>query len=135
MTNSICCNIDTHIDSIIDELIDIRHDIHAHPELGYKETRTSKVIQCFLQENGIACKGGLAKGTGVLAHIEGKGTKAIALRADIDALPIVEENSFDWKSTYEGCMHACGHDGHTTILLGAAKVLSLISKEQTLPEP
>ena len=125
MSESITCDttIDKHIDEILDELIAIRHDIHAHPELGYKENRTSKVIQDFLQEIQVPFKAGLAKGTGVLAHIDGKGKKAIGLRADIDALPMVEESSLDWKSVNDGCMHACGHDGHTAILLGTAKVL------------
>ena len=127
--------VDSHIDEIIDELIEIRHDLHAHPELGYKENRTSKVIQDFLEQQNIPFKAGLAKGTGVLAHLSGKSKTAIGLRADIDALPIVEENTFDWKSTHQGCMHACGHDGHTTILLGAAKVLAQLAKEQTLPNP
>ena len=131
------CNttIDKHIDAILDELIALRHDIHAHPELGYKENRTSKVIQDFLEEIDVPFKSGLAKGTGVLAHIAGEGNKAVGLRADIDALPIVEENTFDWKSVHDGCMHACGHDGHTTILLGTAKVLSCIAKENALPNP
>ncbi len=129
------CNVDAHIDAILDEVIKVRHDLHAHPELGYKETRTCKVIQDFLSTNDIQFKGGLAKGTGVLAHISGQGEKSIGLRADIDALPIVEENTFDWKSVHEGCMHACGHDGHTAILLGTAKVLSLIAKEQAIPNP
>ncbi len=125
----------TTIDSIIDELITIRHDLHAHPELGYEENRTSKIIQDFLADSNIPFKAGLAKGTGVLAHLDGKGTKAVGLRADIDALPIIEENTFDWKSVHEGCMHACGHDGHTTILLGTAKVLSIIAKKEPLPNP
>jgi amidohydrolase len=135
LSNSTSFNLDARIDAIIQELIAVRHDIHTHPELGYEEKRTSALIQKFLHENDVAHKGGLAKGTGVLAHIEGKGKKAIGLRADIDALPIVEENTFDWKSVHEGCMHACGHDGHTTILLGAAKILSHIAKEQMLPNP
>ena len=84
--------VDSHIDGIIDELIEIRHDLHAHPELGYKENRTSKVIQDFLEQQNIPFKAGLAKGTGVLAHLSGKSKTAIGLRADIDALPIVEEN-------------------------------------------
>ena len=124
-----------HINSILPELISIRHDIHAHPELGYEEERTSGVIQQFLSNINVEFESGLARGTGVLAHIKGKGNRSIALRADIDALPITEENTFDWKSTHVGCMHACGHDGHTTILLGAAKVLSLIAKEHALPNP
>lgn len=128
-------SLDARIDAIVDDLIMIRHDLHAHPELGYEEKRTSKVIQDFLRELGVEHKAGLAKGTGVFAHLEGKGTSAVGIRADIDALPIVEENTFDWKSQYAGCMHACGHDGHTTILLGVAKVLSQIAQEETLPNP
>ena len=104
------CAVDAHIDALLHEIIAVRHDLHAHPELGYKETRTSKIIQDFLEKNEIQHKGGLAKGTGVLAYIQGEGEKSIGLRADMDALPIVEENTFDWKSVHEGCMHACGVD-------------------------
>lgn len=135
ITTQLTNSIQSHIDEVLHELIDIRHDIHAHPELGYAETRTSQVIQDFLSSHDISFKAGLAKGTGVLGHIEGTGDKAVGLRADIDALPIVEENTFDWKSVHEGCMHACGHDGHTTILLGTALVLSRIAKEHALPNP
>jgi amidohydrolase len=127
--------IDARIDAVLDEIVEIRHDLHAHPELGYEEVRTSKVIQDFLRTENIQYNSGLAKGTGVLAHIEGDAPSAVGLRADIDALPIKEENTFDWKSVHEGCMHACGHDGHTSILLGTAKVLSQIAKEQPLPNP
>ena len=127
--------IDGSIDAIIEDLIEIRHDIHTHPELGYNETRTSKLIQTFLDEASIEYVDDLAKGTGVLAHIPGNADQAIALRADIDALPIIEENEFAWKSVHEGCMHACGHDGHTTILLGTAKVLSTLAAEHELPNP
>jgi amidohydrolase len=133
--NTIETTIDARIDAVLDEIVEIRHDLHAHPELGYEEVRTSKVIQDFLRTENIQFKSGLAKGTGVLAHIEGEGTSAVGLRADIDALPIKEENTFDWKSVHEGCMHACGHDGHTSILLGTAKVLAQIAKEQPLPNP
>lgn len=133
MTTESISMVQKHIDSILPDLISIRHDIHAHPELGYEEHRTSGLIQQFLSENEVEFESGLAKGTGVLANIDGEGGTSVALRADIDALPITEENTFDWKSTHDGCMHACGHDGHTTILLGAAKVLSLIAKDQTLP--
>ena len=124
ITTQLTNSVQSHIDEVLHELIDIRHDIHAHPELGYAETRTSQVIQDFLSSHDISFKAGLAKGTGVLGHIEGTGDKAVGLRADIDALPIVEENTFDWKSVHEGCMHACGHDGHTTMLLGAARYLA-----------
>jgi len=133
--SDLSATVDKHIDTILPELISIRHDIHAHPELGYEEHRTSGVIQDFLTSIDVPFVSGLAKGTGVLGHIQGEGEQSIGLRADIDALPILEENTFDWKSVNEGCMHACGHDGHTTILLGVAKVLSLIAKEQPLPNP
>ncbi len=133
MTTLLHKSVQTHINEILPKLISIRHDIHAHPELGYSEYRTSEVIQGFLQSNNVAFKSGLAKGTGVLGHLPGQSNKSIALRADIDALPITEENTFDWKSVHEGCMHACGHDGHTTILLGTALVLSRIAQEHELP--
>ncbi|MBC8309990.1 MAG: amidohydrolase [Phycisphaerales bacterium] len=134
-TSNISRTVNDIIGTILPELITIRHDLHKHPELGYNETRTSGVIQDFLTKIEVPFEAGLAKGTGVLGHLEGNGDNSIALRADIDALPITEENEFDWKSIHEGCMHACGHDGHTTILLGAAKVLSTIAKEQELPNP
>ncbi len=121
------------VQAILPKLIEIRHDIHAHPELGYQETRTASVIRSFLKEREIDFAGNLAGGTGTLAHIAGDSNKAVGLRADIDALPITEENTFDYVSTHEGCMHACGHDGHTTMLLGTAAILSDIAKESSLP--
>ncbi len=121
------------VQAILPKLIEIRHDIHAHPELGYQETRTASVIRSFLKEHEIDFAGNLAGGTGTLAHIAGDSNKAVGLRADIDALPITEENTFDYISTHEGCMHACGHDGHTTMLLGTAAILSDIAKESSLP--
>ncbi len=108
-------------------LVAIRHDLHAHPELGYQERRTSGVIVRELTSLGIAHRAGLAGGTGVVAHIpatEQTSRKSVALRADMDALPITEETGVEYASTNPGVMHACGHDGHTTILLGAARVLS-----------
>jgi amidohydrolase len=127
--------IDKCIESILPALIEIRHDLHAHPELGYKETRTSNLIKKELTSAGVPFIENLAGGTGVLGHIDGEGNKAVGLRADIDALPITEINTFDWKSLHEGCMHACGHDGHTTILIGVVKVLSELAKESELPHP
>ncbi|MCH2146914.1 MAG: amidohydrolase [Phycisphaerales bacterium] len=121
------------VQAILPTLIEIRHDIHAHPELGYQETRTASVIRSFLEEREIDFAGNLAGGTGTLAHIGGESNKAVGLRADIDALPITEENTFDYISTHEGCMHACGHDGHTTMLLGTAAILADIAKEAPLP--
>jgi len=127
--------IDKCIESILPALIEIRHALHAHPELGYKETRTSNLIKKELTSAGVPFIENLAGGTGVLGHIDGEGNKAVGLRADIDALPITEINTFDWKSLHEGCMHACGHDGHTTILIGVVKVLSELAKESELPHP
>ena len=100
-----------------------RRHLHAHPELSYQEFETSKYIQAQLTAIGIPFS--VIATTGVLGVIEGKNPskRIIALRADMDALPIIEENNIDYKSSHEGVMHACGHDVHTTILLGAAKIL------------
>ena len=106
-----------------------RRHLHAHPELSYQEFETSKYVQARLTEIGIPFT--VIATTGVLGIIEGKNPtkRVIALRADMDALPIIEENTIDYKSTNEGVMHACGHDVHTTILLGAAKVLWTLRDE------
>tara|TARA_R110000868_G_scaffold119469_1_gene316631 strand:+ start:353472 stop:354692 length:1221 start_codon:yes stop_codon:yes gene_type:complete len=129
-------DLNDQISRVLDDLIAIRHDLHAHPEIKFKESRTSQVIQKHLTDLGIefvADIGGKAPntGTGVVAHIPAtvsnpgpNPTTCIGLRADMDALPITEISDLPHKSTHEGTMHACGHDGHTTILLGAAKVLS-----------
>ena len=105
---SFTAKIDTCIQKILPELVDIRHDLHAHPELGYQETRTSDVIKRELRNSDVSFIDNLAGGTGVLGHIKGKGSETVGLRADIDALPIMEVNTFDYKSVHEGCMHACG---------------------------
>ncbi len=106
-----------------DENIAIRRHLHANPELSYQEFETCKFVQAQLTKIGIPFT--VIATTGVLGIIEGKNPKkrVIALRADMDALPIIEENEVDYKSKNEGVMHACGHDVHTTILLGAAKIL------------
>ena len=105
------------------EFISIRHHLHAHPELSYQEFETSKFVQGKLKEFGIPFE--IKATTGVVGLIKGKNPekRIIALRADMDALPIKEENDVPYKSTKEGVMHACGHDVHTTCLLGAAKIL------------
>ena len=107
------------------ELTDIRRDLHAHPELSFQESRTSALVSDYLKKQGIETHTGIAK-TGVVAVIPGKknGTKGVALRADMDCLPMHELNTFPHKSKNEGRMHACGHDGHTTMLLGAARYLA-----------
>jgi len=114
------------LNRLLPEIVAIRHDLHANPELGYQETRTSRLIQSKLTEWGIEHVGGLAGGTGVLARIPATSADAatLALRADIDALPIKEATGLEYASTVEGKMHACGHDGHTSILLATAKVLA-----------
>jgi hippurate hydrolase len=106
-----------------EENIAIRRHLHANPELSYQEFETCKFVQAQLTKIGIPFT--VIATTGVLGIIEGKNPskRVIALRADMDALPIVEENEVDYKSKNEGVMHACGHDVHTTILLGAAKIL------------
>ena len=105
------------------DLISIRHHLHAHPELSYQEYQTSAFVQQKLAETGIPHH--VLAETGVVGMIEGKNpeSRIIALRADMDALPIREENNIPYKSTNEGVMHACGHDVHTTILLGASRIL------------
>lgn len=106
------------------ELTAIRRDIHAHPELAFAEQRTADIVAAKLAEFGCDVHRGLA-GTGVVGTIRrGNSPSAIGLRADMDALPIHEMNDFAHRSTEDGKMHACGHDGHTTMLLGAAKYLA-----------
>ncbi|MES2049653.1 MAG: M20 aminoacylase family protein [Pseudomonadota bacterium] len=106
------------------EIQQIRRDIHQHPELSYEEQRTSEVVAAKLKEWGIPTIRGLG-GTGVVGIIKnGTGSRAIGLRADMDALPMQEINSFAHRSKNDGKMHACGHDGHTAMLLGAAHHLS-----------
>ena len=115
------------IDRIVEfhhDIRDIRRDIHAHPELRFQEARTSDLIAERLNTWGIPVTRGLG-GTGVVGSIRrGTSSRAIGLRADIDALPMHEVNSFAHRSRHDGRMHACGHDGHTAMLLGAARFLA-----------
>jgi len=107
-----------------DEMTKWRRDIHAHPEIAFEEHRTAQIVADKLKSFGIEVETGIA-GTGVVGTLtKGRGNRAIGLRADLDALPINEANNFEHASTFAGKMHACGHDGHTTMLLGAAKHLS-----------
>src|SRR6478735_5764632 len=110
-------------------LVSIRHHLHAHPELSFKEYETSAYIGRQLTEWNIPFK--KIAGTGLTAIIEGidPSHKIIALRADMDALPITEENNVEYRSINEGIMHACGHDVHTTCLLGAAKILNDLKQQ------
>ena len=106
------------------EMAEWRDDIHAHPETAFEEQRTSALVAKRLESFGISVHQGLGR-TGVVGTLSaGSGKRAVGLRADMDALHIHEKNGFDHRSQHEGKMHACGHDGHTTMLLGAAKYLS-----------
>ena len=114
------------INQMYEEMKTWRQDLHRIPEIGLEEYETSKYIKSKLSKFNIEFKDGYAN-TGIVAYIKGsKGNsdKSIGLRADFDALPMPEKNNFDHKSINEGMMHACGHDGHTSMLLGAAKYLS-----------
>lgn len=106
------------------EVVAWRRDLHAHPELAFEEHRTSQKVAELLRSFGLEVETGIA-GTGVVGSLRrGTSERSVALRADMDALPILEENTFDHCSTIPGKMHACGHDGHTAMLLGAARHLS-----------
>ena len=115
------------IDEIIqhkDEMIAWRHQLHAIPEIAFEEEKTAQFVEQKLREFGVKVYPRMA-GTGVIGSLTaGNSEKSIALRADLDALPIVEKNDVDYCSTHQGMMHACGHDGHTTMLLGAAWYLA-----------
>ncbi|MCT8992162.1 M20 family metallopeptidase [Chelativorans sp. SCAU2101] len=113
------------IDSFVPDLVAIRRDIHAHPELGFKEERTSRIVADLLRSWNIEVHTGIGT-TGVVGVLHGsRGTgPTIGLRADMDALPIPEESGLPYASTTPGVFHGCGHDGHTTILLGVARYLA-----------
>ncbi len=122
-------NMSEDIGRHLSKLIAFRRDLHAHPELKYEEKRTSDVVASALGALGLAVHRGLGR-TGVVGTLRGQGpragdpSRAILLRADMDALPVQEVNTFAHASTVPGRMHACGHDGHTAMLIGAARVLA-----------
>ncbi len=113
-----------------DQIVDVRRYIHANPELSYQEFNTAKYVAAQLRTFGIEPTEGVAT-TGLVAEIKGKnpGKKTVALRADMDALPIHEANNVPYKSKNTGVMHACGHDVHTSSLLGTAKILHEIKDQ------
>ena len=124
MTTIPLSTIDGIARSLRDEVIGLRRDFHAHPELGFEERRTSSVIAGHLAGLGLEVKTGLAV-TGVAGLLKGDlPGRTVMLRADMDALPVQELNETEYRSTVPGVMHACGHDGHMAILLGAAKLFS-----------
>ncbi|GBU16525.1 MULTISPECIES: M20 aminoacylase family protein [Methylobacterium] len=115
----------THIQDYAEELTALRRDIHAHPEIGFEETRTAALVAGLLEGYGYAVHRGIG-GTGLVGVLEGRSGEGrrIGLRAELDALPIEEATNLPYRSTVPGKMHACGHDGHTTMLLGAARYLA-----------
>ena len=108
--------------AISEELIEWRRDFHMHPEIGFELHRTSKIVADELEKMGYRVRRGVGK-TGVVAEI-GEGGRIVAIRADMDALPILEQNDVEYVSQNKGAMHACGHDSHTAMALGAALILS-----------
>jgi len=122
-------DIKERIDELFEELVEIRRDFHMHPELSENESRTCDKICEYLSNWDIEYQRGVA-GFGVVAIIRGKRAgRTLAVRADIDALPVIEENELSYKSVNEGIMHACGHDVHTTINLGVAKLFKEMESE------
>jgi amidohydrolase len=113
--------------SLSDYVIRVRRDIHSYPELRYEEFRTAQLIEGELRSIGVETR--RVAGTGVVGLIRGRGSRVVALRADMDALPIQEENDVPYRSRVPGKMHACGHDAHVAMLLGAARVLSEVREE------
>ena len=115
------------IDELVPDMVAMRRDLHEHPELAFEEVRTSGIVAQRLRTLGLEVQTGIAK-TGVVGLLKGgaskPGAKTIAIRADMDALPIHELNEIDYRSTVDGKMHACGHDGHTSILLAVADILT-----------
>jgi len=115
-----------HVRRWHDEFVALRHDLHAHPELGFEEHRTARIVAERLAALGIEHHTGIGR-TGVVAVVRGRSTasgRSVGLRADMDALPMQEDNTFAHRSRYDGRMHGCGHDGHTTMLLAAARYLA-----------
>src|SRR5687767_7519990 len=113
-----------------EDIIAHRHHLHSNPELSFEEFKTAKYVASELTAIGLQPEEGIA-GTGVVAIIEGRnpGKKIVGLRADMDALPILEANDVPYKSTVPGVMHACGHDVHTSSLLGTARILHALREE------
>ncbi|MHA7239425.1 amidohydrolase [Arthrobacter sp. TMS1-12-1] len=118
------------LDLLLDELTDIRRDLHRHPELSFKEHRTTDLIVARLRQAGLVPR--RLDGTGVVVDV-GRGPLRLGLRADIDALPIIEETGLPYASASTGVTHACGHDIHATVMLGVALVLADLDREQSLP--
>ncbi|TCC45886.1 amidohydrolase [Kribbella capetownensis] len=124
-------DLQSRVAAVRDEIVTVRRDLHAHPELGWHEVRTTELIRQRLVAAGLSPQV-LPTGTGLICDI-GSGDTCVALRADIDALPVTEGVDSPFRSTYEGVAHACGHDVHTAILIGAAEVLARMAADGLLP--
>ncbi len=118
------------VEAVREDMVDVRRDLHAHPELGWHEVRTTELIEKRLVEAGLSPRL-LPTGTGLICDI-GSGDTCVALRADIDALPVPDGVEAPWRSTLDGVAHACGHDVHTSALLGAALVLAGMARDGQL---
>ncbi|MCE9620286.1 MAG: amidohydrolase [Planctomycetes bacterium] len=125
------------VQEALGDLVKIRRHLHQHPESAFEEVNTAALIRDELKKLAIPFEAGFAGGTGTVAHLAGAepGAQSIGLRADIDALPMPDQTPCDWRSKVEGRAHACGHDGHTVMLLGAARVLSRLARQSPLPNP
>src|SRR5690554_6903015 len=121
-----------HATALQPKLTRLRRDIHRHPELGFRETRTAATAARHVAELGFTVRTGVGR-TGVVAELTSGTGPTIALRADMDALPIHEENDVEYRSTVPGVMHACGHDAHVAILIGAARLLADARERGELP--
>jgi amidohydrolase len=113
-------------------LVELRRDLHRHPELAFQETRTADLAARALADLGFSVRTQIAR-TGVVADLQNGAGPTVALRADMDALPIQEENDVPWRSTVDGVMHACGHDAHVAMLIGAARILAAARDRDELP--
>ena len=130
--NRMIKNLTSHTLNLHDDMCGWRHDIHRHPELAFEENRTADMVANLLDDWGITVHRGVGK-TGVVGVLRcGDGARAIGLRADMDALKIQEQNTFAHRSTHHGKMHACGHDGHMAMLLGAARHLAESARREQL---
>ncbi|KPK81749.1 MAG: hypothetical protein AMS25_05200, partial [Gemmatimonas sp. SM23_52] len=114
------------------ELVEIRRDIHANPELAFQERRTAALVAERLRQLGYEVRSGVAR-TGCIGELSTGAGRTVALRADMDALPIQEANDVPYRSRVDGVMHACGHDAHVACALGAARLLAESAAEGSLP--
>jgi amidohydrolase len=120
-------SIDHSVDALADELVEFRRDLHAHPELAFAEARTTERVADRLAEEGIAVQ--ILPKSGLIAQVGSPSGRVVALRADLDALPVEDRTTDPWRSTIQGVAHACGHDVHTTALLGAGLALQRLHQD------